>query len=1023
MKPEAPLQPGWARDAINVALVALAYLGAQHVAFLFPDAQQVLAAIWPSGGIGLAALLIHRRRLWLPILTGIFLAGNLANLLEGRPLFNSLGFMTANVLESLACAWVITHWCGENITFTRVKEVLILFFAATVINGCTALLGAAVAALTSLSSFWGFWQIWWVADGLGILIVAPLLVTWHASLRDSSRFQSKRMLEATLFSFSWVVMCWICFQNWRAVRLLAPHPYMLIPLIAYAALRFSQRGVTTALAILTVISLTSDSVRIGPLPWGGNNLAERVLLAQAFIASAGSMGILLNALFSERQQAQENLQKQEKLYQTLVENTPDIITRFDRQYRHLYVNPAVETEFGVAPASMIGKTPQELGYTPEQAIHLENAIQQIFETRKSIAFELVTTTSSGKKLFLSRGVPEFAKDGTVTSALFLHRNISERKQTEEQLQMLKHSIDDAPDPAYWVDPEGQVLYVNDSACLSLGYTREELLKMRVFDISPTATPERWAQVWKTLKEIGHVSLESIHRRKNGSVFPINLTASYGKFGDQEYCNGFAEDISEHKRAKEALQQSEERYRRITETITDYMYTVRFENGQAGETIHSPGCVAVTGYTEQEYAADPYLWLRMIVPEDYAAVMQQIQKVSEGQGPQALEHRIIYKDGTLRWVKSSLVPHNDEQGQLESYDGLIQDITARKQAEEALQKSEARFRSIFEQSANGYLLTAPDGRLLKVNAAMSNMLGYPLETLQQANFRDITHPDDLELSDNNLRRLLCGEVETSQFEKRYLHKNGATIWTLVNTTLVRDSQNTPLYFVTGVTNVTERKQAEEQIKKALAEKETLLRELHHRTKNNMGVISALFDLQIADMNDTRLQAALMETQTRIRSMALVHQKLYEAQDLSYLNLKDYIHDLADLLLNSYRVSLGSIVLSTEMEDAPVLIDTAIPCGLILNELISNALKYAFPDGRNGEIKIQLKRLEGGDLSLTVTDNGVGLPSGFDIRKDGRLGLQIVRILGESQLNGKIRFETSQGLACHLQFRDDLYKPRV
>jgi two-component sensor histidine kinase/HAMP domain-containing protein len=173
-----------------------------------------------------------------------------------------------------------------------------------------------------------------------------------------------------------------------------------------------------------------------------------------------------------------------------------------------------------------------------------------------------------------------------------------------------------------------------------------------------------------------------------------------------------------------------------------------------------------------------------------------------------------------------------------------------------------------------------------------------------------------------------------------------------------------------------RESEAQIRKSLSEKETLLRELHHRTKNNMGVIIALLELQALDIDDARLNDAIAETTGRIRSMALVHQKLYEARDLSHINLREYIEELALLLTASYLVPPARLSTIHELEDISVLIDTAIPCGLILNELISNALKYAFPGGRKGEIRLELRKLEGGEIRLRVSDDGVGLPEGFD-----------------------------------------------
>ncbi|MBK7454402.1 MAG: PAS domain S-box protein [Anaerolineales bacterium] len=204
----------------------------------------------------------------------------------------------------------------------------------------------------------------------------------------------------------------------------------------------------------------------------------------------------------------------------------------------------------------------------------------------------------------------------------------------------------------------------------------------------------------------------------------------------------------------------------------------------------------------------------IHPEDRAAVEQSNLSVITQGKPVPLEYRIIWNDGSVHvvWAEAGEIVL-DETGAPSLLSGTVQEITERKRNEEILQKSEASFRSIFEKTATGYVLTALDGRLLKVNAAMADMLGYTMDAFQEVNFQDITHPDDISISAESVRSLLAGEKDTCQFEKRYLHWNSTTVWTFVNTTLVRDEQNAPLYFITSVTDITARKQAEDALQES------------------------------------------------------------------------------------------------------------------------------------------------------------------------------------------------------------------
>jgi len=292
----------------------------------------------------------------------------------------------------------------------------------------------------------------------------------------------------------------------------------------------------------------------------------------------------------------------------------------------------------------------------------------------------------------------------------------------------------------------------------------------------------------------------------------------------------------------------------------------------------------------------------------------------------------------------------------------------------------------------------------------------------AAWREVIHPDDIRLFDEDMQTALRGERMFSPVF-RILRPDGEVRSIKAHSHIIRDRTGKALRMIGVNLDITDRILAEEQIRKSLEEKILLLRELHHRTKNNMAVISALLNMQAEETRDDRLCAAYAEMQARIDSMSLVHQKLYEARDLSRINLKAYVSDLMGLLSTSFRVSAVKLSVEREMEDVSVSIDVAIPCGLILAELFMNSFKHAFPSDRSGEITCRLQKLTDGEILLSVADNGVGLPPGFDPAKDGRMGLQTIRSLGEQQLNGKVQFESHDGLTCELRFRGDSRLSRV
>ncbi|MBI5632349.1 MAG: PAS domain S-box protein [Nitrospirae bacterium] len=232
----------------------------------------------------------------------------------------------------------------------------------------------------------------------------------------------------------------------------------------------------------------------------------------------------------------------------------------------------------------------------------------------------------------------------------------------------------------------------------------------------------------------------------------------------------------------------------------------------------------------------------------------------------------------------------------------------------------------------------------------------------------------------------------------------------------------------VRDITRRKQAESRLLDSLKEKEILLQEIHHRVKNNMQVIASLLDLQLGYVGDRQPQEIFSDIKNRIKSMALVHEKLYRSNDLSKIDFRDYLGTLIDNLYRFYNISTDRVVLHLDVGDIAIGIDTAIPCGLIVNELVTNSLKYAFPGDRTGDVSVSLREIaeegEGGRrYELTVKDNGVGIPETFVLKDMKTLGLYLVTTLVEHQLQGSIELNRMSGTDFSIRFRELKYKKRI
>ena len=217
-------------------------------------------------------------------------------------------------------------------------------------------------------------------------------------------------------------------------------------------------------------------------------------------------------------------------------------------------------------------------------------------------------------------------------------------------------------------------------------------------------------------------------------------------------------------------------------------------------------------------------------------------------------------------------------------------------------------------------------------------------------------------------------------------------------------------------VKQRKHAEMDLKNSLEVKEVLIREIHHRVKNNMQVISSLLQLQADRVEDEHGRRMFQESINRIQSMGLIHTLLYQEDSLSSIKFSDYIPGLCNNILSLYRTDDASIKVTTDISDIRLKLDSAIPCGLILNELISNSFKHAFPKGRNGEITISMKMTKDDMIELKVTDNGIGISSDLDWRNTDSLGLKLVTGLAERQLIGTIEHKNVEGTEFIIRFRN-------
>ena len=345
-------------------------------------------------------------------------------------------------------------------------------------------------------------------------------------------------------------------------------------------------------------------------------------------------------------------------------------------------------------------------------------------------------------------------------------------------------------------------------------------------------------------------------------------------------------------------------------------------------------------------------------------------------------------------------------------GIIKDINKLIRTEKALILAEKHYRTIINNSSDIITILSPDGTILYKNKSIEINLGYKAFDLIGENELEFTHIKDKDKLNKILKEELKFSDSIYYIEHRYLHKDGSYRFFESSLKQIFDNKNEIATIIMYSRDITQRKEYEENLI-SLREKEILLKEIHHRVKNNMQIISSLLRLQSSKTKSRKTKELLMESQNRVSAMSLVHELLYMSDNLEQVDFKRYLQDISSLLFHTYNINAASIQIKSEVEDVHINIDKAIPCALIISELVSNSLKHAFPKTKKGEIKISLNKSKKGNYALTISDNGVGLPEGLDYKNTDSLGLELVNALTR-QLGGNIKLVKATGTKFKITF---------
>ncbi|MEE4136135.1 MAG: PAS domain S-box protein, partial [Desulforhopalus sp.] len=567
-------------------------------------------------------------------------------------------------------------------------------------------------------------------------------------------------------------------------------------------------------------------------------------------------------------------------------------------------------------------------------------------------------------------------------------------QVESRERYLQKILDTSGEGFWVINAKGFLQEVNQTYCAMSGYCREELLELTISDLDALENPEETATRIHRIKTHGSEMFETLHRRKDGTIYPVEISVTWlDQDGGQMVC--FCRDISERKRAAEALKTEHRRLENIIEAtrIGTWEWNV-----QTGETIFNQRWAAIIGYTLDELVPVTIsTWKKFAHPDDLAHSAKLLAEHFAGERAYYdFESRMRHKEGHWVWVRDrGRLISRTEDGQPLLMFGTHTDITQRKEAEKALWESEALFRGTFEQSNIGKALTAPDGTLLKVNQAFAEMLGYTPAELDKFDFATLTLPADLGKSREAAQALVSGQQNNYRFEKRYIHRNQEIIWADVSVTLLRDEQGAALYFVTDIVDITARKRAEEEKEKLQAQLSQaqkmesvgrLAGGVAHDFNNMLGVILGHTEMALEEADPvTPVHASLLVIeQAAKRSAALTRQLLTFARKQTVApQIIEINHTVEGMLKMLHRLVGEDINLQWQPGEnlPPVKVDPAQIDQLLANLCVNSrdaisgvgkiTIETSVASFDETSCATHLNCLPGEYVLLAVSDDGKGM----------------------------------------------------
>ena len=577
-------------------------------------------------------------------------------------------------------------------------------------------------------------------------------------------------------------------------------------------------------------------------------------------------------------------------------------------------------------------------------------------------------------------------------------------EIEQREQRYRFLFDNNPNPLMIVDDSGsnQIVDVNKAATELYGYTKEEFKEMSTFDLRSKEDESEHGNTKDGLDDEGNGKNKSRriqHLKKNGEQIIVDAHSKRISLGGKKNKLMLLIDITEKAMYEQELLNTNTLLKTLINSAPIGVVTV--DTNGIVDNVWNTEAENIFGWTKEEASGK---FLPYAVNENKVEAQNYLRKVKENGKTELVTIERQTKKGNKIVLREYLTPLKDNEGKVSKVMLLIEDITNTIKVERALVDSEQKYRNLVEASHDLVWRIDVEKNFNFINNASSSILGYAPSELIGKPFISFVSPSKKEELAAVHQKVIEGEVfenfpiEMVTVEGEIRHLTGTAYPILDDNGKIVGCSGT-------ATDITYLKNYQSQLEESLAEKEILIKEIHHRVKNNLAVISGLFALQAMHIDDEETLTILHESQSRIKSIAAIHEKLYQSHVFSSIEMKSYLSDFVLEIAETHERKDRNIVIEVTGEEVSLNVNQAVPFGILVNELIINAHKYAFEGRQSGKIKLNLA-LNGEELIFTIRDNGVGLPSNFDILELSSLGMTLIRTLAE-QLNATLDWETKEG----------------